>query len=390
MRGLVLVIAALLTGFATSSQATIIHVPADSSTIQGGIDGAADGDTVLVADGHYTGAGNRDIDFHGKGIVVMSGNGPDACFVDVYGTETEPHVGFRFRSGEDSTSVLRGFTIRWGHTLGVGGGVSCEDSSPTIEGNRILGNRAGEPRFEVGAGGGIGCLGASFPIIRNNEIADNSCYGHGGGISCDGASPTIANNVIRNNLASWGGGISCEGSAAPVIVNDILAGNEAGRGRGDGGAIFSDGASPQVLNCTIVENRGEKGGGIYCAESEIVVANTILWGNYTPWDGPELWIGPWNRPSTFTILYSDVAGGEALVHLDGGSVLNWGPGMIDADPRLVSFHGFDFLLKGVSSPCIDAGDPALEDGFDWPGWYPNGPRSDMGAYGGPGNVGWVP
>jgi len=34
------------------TQATIIHIPADSSTIQGGINGAVDGDTVLVSPGH--------------------------------------------------------------------------------------------------------------------------------------------------------------------------------------------------------------------------------------------------------------------------------------------------------------------------------------------------
>ena len=90
-----------------------------------------------------------------------------------------------------------------------------------------------------------------------------------------------------------------------------------------------------------------------------------------------------NYTSNPNVKYSDVQGG-------------WdGEGNIDEDPVFFPdpIYGFDYLLK-PSSPCIDAGDPSIEDAlYDWhprwPGWFPDGARSDMGAYGGPGNILWL-
>ncbi len=60
------------------SPAAVFRVPGDEPTIRAGIYAAAGGDTVLVADSTYTCPGNRDLDCHGKPIVVMSGNGPES------------------------------------------------------------------------------------------------------------------------------------------------------------------------------------------------------------------------------------------------------------------------------------------------------------------------
>jgi len=84
---------------------------ADFSNIQAAINDAIHGDTVIVADGVYTGTGNRDIDFKGKAITVRSENGPEHCIIDCNGTGTEPHRGFNFHSNEDVNSVVNGFTI---------------------------------------------------------------------------------------------------------------------------------------------------------------------------------------------------------------------------------------------------------------------------------------
>ena len=85
-----------------------------------------------------------------------------------------------------------------------------------------------------------------------------------------------------------------------------------------------------------------------------------MWGDTAP-TGPEIALYLTSRPSTLTITYSDVQGGEAAVYVDPGCTLNWGAGMIDADPLFVPGPGGNFYLsqtaagQGSDSPCINAG-----------------------------------
>lgn len=103
-----LVCAALVLGLTVSVSATTWHVPDECLTIQCGIDSASAGDTVLVADGTYTGDENRDIDFKCKAIVVMSEHGREVTIIDCAGDSLNPHRGFYFHSGEGPNSVVQG------------------------------------------------------------------------------------------------------------------------------------------------------------------------------------------------------------------------------------------------------------------------------------------
>jgi len=66
-----------------------------------GIDAAWSGDTVLVANGTYTGSGNRDIEMRGKKIVLRSENGPANTVIDCEGGTGNDHRGFYIHEVKD-------------------------------------------------------------------------------------------------------------------------------------------------------------------------------------------------------------------------------------------------------------------------------------------------
>ena len=183
---------------AASARAAELHVPSEYATIKAAIDAAYDGDTVIVADGTYTGEGNRDIDFLGKTITVKSESGPENCIIDCNGAEwPDNHRGFKFHSGEDRDSILNGFTITnaYGWDDSFQGAILCSGSSPIIEDCIIVGNK-------LGLGGGISCHDSN-PTIINCIISNNSVHYGGGAIYCNNSNPIINNCIFEANNAGW-------------------------------------------------------------------------------------------------------------------------------------------------------------------------------------------
>ncbi len=188
------------------------------ATIQAGIDAAVDGDVVVVVDGTYTGEGNRDIDFKGKGIRVRSENGAGSCIIDCEGTMEERHRGFWLHSGERWTAVIEGFTIQNAFHTDEGGGITFSGSSGTVIGCVIRGN--------TGAWGG-GIYGRGSINVINCLITDNESWLPGGGIYCAGGSMKVINCTITGNSCGIPGAVAA-GSGSLSVVNSIIWGNPVG------------------------------------------------------------------------------------------------------------------------------------------------------------------
>ncbi len=351
-------------------KAEIIHVPSDQPTIQGAIDTAEDGDTILVDDGIYTGYGNQDITTNGKAISIQSEHGAYLCTIDAGGTHAVPHRAFIFNHQEMRSTEIRGFMIRTG-CAEFGGAIVCEDSSPSIEDCIFFNNSGWGPNP---SGGAIDCRNSS-PLIAHcsfysNEVSGNNSYGAAIAILF-GSSPLVSECLFQSNFAEYvGGAIYCQDAEA-IVSSCVFDGNECyggdfgGYGAGicmysgeisidnclfcnhwapSGGSgayfIFSTGS---MINCTFTDNRcGSVGGGIYVKESSVFIRNSIVWSNL-----PDAIFC--DEISQVLVSYSDIENGFE------------GQANLQIDPMFVSGVNGNYYLSQIasgqeqSSLCVDAG-----------------------------------
>jgi predicted outer membrane repeat protein len=298
-----------------------LRVPGDFPTIQTAIDSAASGDTVLVASGTYTGPGNRDINFGGKNIVLMSEEGADSTIIDCQGLGR----GIIFQSDENDTATVDGFQITNGLAASdSGGGIYItEGSSPTIRNTRLV-------ACDAYLGGGAYAVGGTF---RNCVFANNDATTDGGGIYVNNAfnRVLIDSCTFTNNVASrWGGGVHARDDSLASVTNSWFLGNLAGS---RGGGISVRTGLAVIANTMIRGDSSSLGGGLaFGTGSYVDVTNCVLDDNGAIIHGGAVYIG---SNSVADFVGCDFTNNRAIN--DGGGVYG------HSDGFTVTFDDCEFL-----------------------------------------------
>ncbi len=265
-------------------------------TIREGIDAATEAHTVLVAPGTYVGSENRDLDFGGINMAVRGTGGAESTTIDC----EDQGRAFYFASGEDSTSVVDGFTITNGYASEAlyeapqGGGIYCNASSPILTNLVFLENAAesygGGVYCTLGAspilrhvsfignnaydGGGMNCLHDCFPVLTDVLFEGNSALSGGGFVAGEGSGGQLTNVTFESNHADlWGGAASIGTNASPVLTNVTFSHNVGTTG---GGVSCTWNSNPVFMNVTFIGNQGTTGGGLYCLNSSPILTQTII------------------------------------------------------------------------------------------------------------------
>jgi len=338
--GTVLALFALL-GTSLLSASTI-NVPADQPTIEGGINAAKTGDTVLVAPGTYT----ENINFSGKAIRVKSTAGAKVTIID--GGKVAPVV--TFSTGEGAKSVLSRFTVQNGtstfNSSYTGGGIYISGASPTITNNIIQNNSA------CSDGGGIGVSFGS-PRIQGNVIKNNiqsGCSGGpgGGGISLvgSGSARIIRNHIQNNSWGSNGGGITLFAAGTPTITNNIISHNSSGGGQGGGIWIVND-SNALIVQNLFYANTASQGGAIYLSMPSgsigpVLVNNTIVGGSGAS-QGSAVWAGGFDNQVLF---YNNL-----LVGLSGQNAVYCDATYSSAPPAFTNNDAYSPSGTGLQGTC---------------------------------------
>jgi len=389
---------------AGSAPADIIRVPTDFPTIQAAINASADGDTVAIAPGVYTGAGNRDLDTLGKAITVSADGPPGTVTIDCDGADGDEHRGFRFHSAEPRATKVVGLNIINGYGGGGPGMLFEGAASPTIIdctieacSTGLSGGTGGainiasaSPRFlrcdfrlnfARTAGGGADISGISSPEFSGCNFFRNDAEFVGGGaritggtarfeqcsfdgnesdttggIAISGAAVTFDRCLITDNLDSVNvGGIEVGPTASATFIDTDIVANLTSFASEAGGLLVRGTAT--MVNCRVTDNESAIAGGGITVRGTLHATNCIIARNYA-----DIWGGGINAGGTVELANCSILFNEIDEFGESGGGINVASTHVAIHNCIVRGNSFD-QIGGDESPLVSYSN--VEGG--WPG-----------------------
>lgn len=217
----------------------------DFPTIQAAVSGASDGDIIELADGTFSGDGNRDVEFLGKSLTVRSQSGNfEDCIIDCEGMPAEPHRAFFLGNAPGSFCEIEGITFQHADAprtpgFGFGGAIYAERAPIRIVACRFRNNRAD---------GGAGVLSLFEPIELEDCLFERN--------TAEGGAAVAALNGGRIERCTFVENIGAHNGGA-VVVNSgtlLVTGSTFFRNQGAGSSINAVDPAPPGHVTLIVEN----------------------------------------------------------------------------------------------------------------------------------------
>lgn len=379
-------------------------------SIGAAIGAASDLDEILVREGVYQGAGNRNMPFGAKNIIVRSESGPDVTVIDAQGLGRIFNI-----ANAPASAMIQGFTIQNGYadkrmdTGGGGAGIRIADSGMTIQ-DCVIRNCTGIDGVGLGISGSSGTQIINCTLQWNiAEDYNTACSGAGASLlNCTGVEFSGCRFIGNRNqpgFISHGGAISARSSDAS-FTNCLFEGNYA---EGSGAVAHAQGKLT-FDRCTFYGNFADSHGGCFMIsyEGDVLCTNSIFLANEADYlaDIAQV-IGNESVGGVFRYAFCDIdpaginAAGACVIVEDLGGCFNADPlfaavgywdvragEWVAGDYHLQSMVGRlnslgKWVVDAAHSPCIDAGDPSADFSAE-PAH--NGGRLNMGFFGGTGHA----
>lgn len=327
--------------------ARVINVPDDFDNIQDALDNAAVDaiDTVLLADGVYTGGGNTNLAIN-RELVLMSSNGAAETTIDCEGAADSRTI-----FATSSVSII-GLTLR-GATAN---GVRVDNAQRLlIEYCYFIDNNGNVAQQSGGALQLRSCGGT----VRNCIFESNTNALSGGAVVTNTSHIIFEGCFFKENHAErFGGAMLITSNSNVSLFNCFFEGNVAGI---DGGAVAHSVQSESTISfCTFFENTAQGfGGAIYKGSNSVpTVINSIFWGNVAQ-NGNQLGEQVPENGGQIRISFCIVEGGPEEGDENGAGAWD-GEGLIEDEPQFVDgpepVWGLNgFYLNQEESPAVDAG-----------------------------------